>query len=45
MESPCAYVRDLQDPVLFQTALPRSGGFHLWRGGMPLYDAGGCGRV
>ena len=27
--------------VFFQTALPRSGGYHLERGGMPLHDADG----
>ena len=28
-------------PVSFRTALPCSGGYHLARGGMPLYDAVG----
>ena len=27
--------------VLFRTALPCSGGYHLERGGMPLHDAVG----
>ena len=27
------------DPVFFRTALQCSGGYHLERGGMPLYDA------
>ena len=31
----------LQGPVLFRTALPCSGGYHLERGGMPLRDAVG----
>ena len=26
-------------PVFFRTVLPRSGGYHLERGGMPLHDA------
>ena len=28
-------------PVFFRTTLPRSGGYHLERGGMPLQDAVG----
>ena len=31
----------LLDPVFFRTALPRSGGHHMERGGMPLHDAVG----
>ena len=31
----------LRGPVLFRTALPWSDGYHLHRGGMPLYDAVG----
>ena len=31
----------LLGPVLFRTALPCSGGYHLERGGMPLHDAVG----
>ena len=29
----------LLGPVFFRTALPCSSGYHLERGGMPLYDA------
>ena len=28
-------------PVFFLITLPRSGGYHLERGGMPLHDAAG----
>ena len=28
----------LLGPVFFRTTLPRSGGYHLERGGMPLHD-------
>ena len=28
-------------PVLFRTALPFSGGYHMEMGGMPLHDAVG----
>ena len=31
----------LLGPVFFRTSLPRSGGYHLERGGMPLLDAVG----
>ena len=31
----------LLGPVFFRTALPRSGGCHLERGGMPLHDVFG----
>ena len=31
----------LPGPVLFRTALPCSGGYHLERGGMPLHDVVG----
>ena len=31
----------LLGPVFFVTALPYSGGYHMERGGMPLYDAVG----
>ena len=31
----------LLGPVFFRTALPSSGGYHLERFGMPLYDAVG----
>ena len=31
----------LLGPVFFRTALPRHGGYHLERGGMPLHDAVG----
>ena len=31
----------LLGPVIFRTALPCSGGYHLDRGGMPLHDAVG----
>ena len=33
--------QSLLGPVLFRTALPCSGGYHMERGGMPLLDAVG----
>ena len=34
----------LLGPVLFRTALPCSGGYHMERGMMPLHDAVGINR-
>ena len=31
----------LLGPVFFRTALPRSGGYHVERGGMPFHDVVG----
>ena len=45
MESPGTYVTMnftrpfLLGPVFFRSALPCSGGYHMERGGMRLYDA------